>query len=126
MKNELVKKYSEEHLRFLKRRKNHLLFVWSLRIGILVLLFGIWELTTALGWVDAFIVSSPSRIFGTIASLYEDGSLFYHVGVTLWETLAGFAIAVGLGVFIGRAFRAEARPAICKTETARQSARQER
>ena len=39
----------------------------------------------------------PSRIAATIASLYADGSLFYHIGVTLWETLAGFAIAVVLG-----------------------------
>lgn len=42
-------------------------------------------------------MSSPSRIAATIASLYADGSLFYHIGVTLWETLAGFAIAVVLG-----------------------------
>ena len=42
-------------------------------------------------------MSSPSRIAKTIASLYADGSLFYHIGVTLWETLAGFAIAVVLG-----------------------------
>ena len=36
----------------------------------------------------------------TIGSLYADGSLFYHIGVTLWETLAGFAIAVVLGFAI--------------------------
>jgi len=45
-------------------------------------------------------MSSPSRIAKTIASLYLDGSLFYHIGVTLWETLAGFAIAVVLGFAI--------------------------
>lgn len=89
--------YSKEHARFLKRRKQHLALVWVFRIGLLGLLLGMWELVTACGWVDPFIMSSPSRIAATIASLYADGSLFYHIGVTLWETLAGFAIAVVLG-----------------------------
>ena len=92
--------YSREHALFLKQRKQNIVLVWVLRVGILALLLGVWELVTALGWVDPFIMSSPSRIAATIASLYADGSLFYHIGVTLWETLAGFAIAVVLGFAI--------------------------
>ena len=92
--------YSREHALFLKKRKQNIGLVWVLRVGILALLLGVWELVTALGWVDPFIMSSPSRIAATIASLYADGSLFYHIGVTLWETLAGFAIAVVLGFAI--------------------------
>ena len=95
--------YSKEHARFLKKRKNNLILVWALRIGLLGLILGLWELITALGWVDPFIMSSPSRILKTIASLYREGSLFYHIGTTLWETLAGFAIAVVLGVSIALA-----------------------
>ena len=89
--------YSKEHARFLIKRRKNLTLVWTLRIGVLALLLGLWELVTACGWVYPFIMSSPSRIAKTIASLYADGSLFYHIGVTLWETLAGFAIAVVLG-----------------------------
>ena len=89
--------YSKEHARFLQKRRQHLALVWILRLSLLALLLGLWELVTACGWVDPFIMSSPSRIARTIASLYADGSLFYHIGVTLWETLAGFAIAVVLG-----------------------------
>lgn len=88
---------SKEHLNFLQKRRRELALVWILRLGVLVLLLGAWELVTALGWVDPFLMSSPSRIGTTIASLYRDGTLFYHIGVTLWETLAGFAIAVVLG-----------------------------
>ena len=95
--------YSKEHERFLKKRKNNLILVWALRIGILVLVLGLWELVTSLGWVDPFITSSPSRIAKTIGSLYKEGTLFYHIGTTLWETLAGFAIAVALGVGIALA-----------------------
>jgi NitT/TauT family transport system permease protein len=95
--------YSQEHAKYLKKRKLNLATVWALRIGVLVLLFGFWELSTALGWVDPFIMSSPSRICATIQSLYRDGSLFYHIGVTLAETLIGFVIAVALGVTIALA-----------------------
>ena len=95
--------YSQEHARFLRRRKQNLALVWALRIGVLALLLGLWELVTATGWVDPFIMSSPSRIATTLAGLAADGSLFYHIGVTLWETLAGFAIAVVLGFAVALA-----------------------
>ena len=95
--------YSKEHARFLKKRKQNLALVWALRIGILVLILGLWELVTSLNWVDPFIMSSPSRIAKTIGSLYREGTLFYHIGTTLWETLAGFALAVVLGVGIALA-----------------------
>ena len=32
--------------------------------------------------------------------MYNNGTLFYHVGTTLWETLLGFFIAVALGYSI--------------------------
>lgn len=95
--------FSLEHKKYLKKRRLNVALVWGLRIGLLALLLGFWELSTACGWVDPFIMSSPSRIAATIASLYRDGSLFYHIGVTLWETLAGFAIAVVLGLIFALA-----------------------
>ena len=101
MKNQ--KNYSREHALFLKKRRKNLALVWALRLGVLVLVIGLWELITAMQWVDPFITSSPSRIAKTIASLYRDGSLFYHIGVTLWETLAGFAIAVVVGCTVALA-----------------------
>jgi NitT/TauT family transport system permease protein len=67
-------------------------------------------------WVNPFITSSPSRIIKTIGDLYENGSLFYHISTTLWETLAGFfiAVVVGYGVALAlwwsEAFRRVAEP----------------
>lgn len=103
MKHEIKQVYSPEHMRFLKKRKRNLLLVWALRLGLLVFLLGTWELITAVGWVDPFIMSSPSRIASTLAGLYREGTLFYHIGVTLAETLIGFFIAVGLGCAIALA-----------------------
>ncbi len=95
--------YSREHARFLKKRKRNLWLVWILRLGVLALILGVWELITAIRWVDPFLMSSPSRIAKTIASLYEEGTLFYHIGVTLGETIVGFLIAVIVGCIVALA-----------------------
>ena len=95
MKNQIA--YSKEHLLYLQgvRKKN--LFINAIRIAILFIFLLVWELSATLEWVNPFITSSPSRIAKAIADLYKNGTLFYHVGTTLWETLLGFAIAVVLG-----------------------------
>ena len=70
------------------------------RILILVLILGIWELCAQVKLIDPFITSSPSRVCKTIGELQKNGTLFYHIGITLGETIAGFAIAVVLGYSI--------------------------
>ncbi len=91
---------SAEHLAYLKGAKKKTLLVSVARFAILLLFLLIWELSAALEWVNPFITSSPSRIAKTVSDLYKNGSLFLHVGTTLWETLAGFVIAVLLGYSI--------------------------
>ena len=90
-------KHSPEHLLYLKRYKRKNVVINVLRASILLVLLLVWELAANFRWVDPFITSSPSRICKTIGNLYKDGSLFYHVGTTLWETLLGFFIAVVVG-----------------------------
>jgi NitT/TauT family transport system permease protein len=89
--------YSQEHALYLKKiaRKNRL--TTFLRWAILAIVLGLWELFADLNITDPFITSSPSRIALTIAELYQNGSLFYHIGITLAETIVGFLIAVGIG-----------------------------
>jgi NitT/TauT family transport system permease protein len=95
MKNEKI--YSREHLTYLRRVKKKSIWINVSRVTILLFFLGIWELSAALVWVNPFITSSPSRIFKTLIALYQNGTLFYHVGTTLGETLAGFLLAVVLG-----------------------------
>ena len=92
--------YSKEHLFYLKTQKKRALVINVARITVLLLFLLIWELSAHFEWVNPFITSSPSRIVKTIVGLYQNGSLFYHVGTTLWETLLGFVIAVTLGYSI--------------------------
>lgn len=92
--------FSREHLLYRKKQRRSNLIVQISRVTLLLLLLGLWELFADLEIVNPFITSSPSRICSAIASLYAEGTLFYHIGVTLGETLAGFAIAVAGGYLI--------------------------
>ena len=89
--------YSKEHLKFLKKNKNNKLITHSIRILILIAIFGFWELFTSVGILDPFFVSSPSRMIGTIKSLHASGELFTHISITLYETVIGFILATGIG-----------------------------
>lgn len=91
---------SKEHLLYLRRERTTSIGVNVARISILFLFLTLWELSAKYAWINPFITSSPSRIYKTIVELYQNGSLFHHVGTTLWETLAGFFIAVVLGYSI--------------------------
>ncbi len=98
MKNKVD--YSPAHLDYLRGIKKKNILVNVARCSILLFFLLIWELSARFEWINPFITSSPTRIAKTIGSLYKNGTLFHHVGTTLWETLAGFAIAVVLGYSI--------------------------
>ncbi len=98
MKNKPI--YSKEHLQYLRGIRKRSVLINIARLALLFGLLCIWELAARLGWVNPFITSSPSRIAKTIYNLYQNGTLFYHVGTTLWETLVGFALSVVLGYSI--------------------------
>ena len=63
-----------------------------------VAFFGLWEALTALGALDSFITSSPSRMAVKLAELFQTGDLLYHMGVTLAETVISFLLATAMGV----------------------------
>lgn len=92
--------YTREHLAYLKKQKKKNVIIHISRWLILGLLLGLWELFAQLKIIDPFITSSPSRVCKTIGDLYSNNTLFYHIGVTLMETMAGFIIAVIVGYAI--------------------------
>ena len=93
----IEKNISREHLLYLRGLRNKSILINVARISIFAIFLILWELSAHFAWINPFITSSPSRITKTIAQLYRNGTLFHHVGTTLWETLAGFTIAVLLG-----------------------------
>ena len=79
----------EEYIRK-HRKKHHLITCW--RITIFVSFLTLWEVSANRGWIDSFFFSSPSRVFSCFVDMLTDGSLFLHLGVTLWETLFSFLL----------------------------------
>lgn len=89
--------------RYLRKEKKEKTLVVCLRLMILVLFLSAWELLSSANIIDPFIASSPSRILKTTKTLFTENNLIYHIGVTLYETLLGFVIAVGAGYAIALA-----------------------
>ena len=92
--------YSKDHILYLKNAQKKSLLVSIARLAILFTFLLLWDLSAKYAWINPFITSSPARITKTISELYKNGTLFYHVGTTLSETLLGFFIAVLLGYSI--------------------------
>ena len=91
---------SAQHLLYLKKIRRNKIIVHTVRPFILIAVIGLWELCARVGVFDPFITSSPSRVVSTIADLAAAGTLFYHIGITLMETVTGFVIAVVAGYLI--------------------------
>ena len=75
--------------------KNHLRNVWIVRSSRILLLVGfllLWEITSAVGIIDSFIFSSPSKVALCFWSMVLDKSIFLHIGVTLYETIISFIL----------------------------------
>lgn len=88
---------SDAHAAYLKSLRRDARRIRLAQIGVLLFLLLIWELGADLRWFDPFILSSPSRVIATIARLYADGSLWVHIGTTLFETVLGFLLGTVLG-----------------------------
>lgn len=85
---------------YLKKRKQTRAAIIILRIGILVALFSSWEFAARMGAIDAFIVSSPSRMWNTFMNLYRSGDLWLHVSTSVMETVVGFILGTIIGTVI--------------------------
>ena len=89
-----------EHLRFLKKFRRRRRMAVFLRILILFLFLLQWEICADTGVVDSFIFSSPSRIITCFLKMTEDGSVFHHIGITLYETLVSFLLVTLTSILI--------------------------
>ncbi|WP_088505083.1 ABC transporter permease [Burkholderia ubonensis] len=85
------------------RRRRQLII--GLRIAVLVIVLGGWELAARLKWIDSFFFSQPTLIFAQIQDWFVNGTsqgpLLTQVWVTLEETTIGFMIGSVAGVICG-------------------------
>jgi NitT/TauT family transport system permease protein len=68
---------------------------------LLLLLLGAWQFTVSVIGVSEFILPAPLDVAAALGSLLSGGEIWMHVRVTLVEVLAGFGIALVLGITVG-------------------------
>ena len=83
---------------YLQKLQNRRYRITILRFLIFVSFLILWETAVQLKWIDGFIFSSPSRVAKTFYSMWLDGSIFLHTGITIAETLISFLLVVILGL----------------------------
>ena len=85
------------------RRRRYLII--ALRLLVLALALGGWELAARLKWIDPFFYAMPSAIWEQIVEWMKNGtaqgSLWRQVWVTLEETVIGFLIGAAGGIVCG-------------------------
>jgi NitT/TauT family transport system permease protein len=71
------------------------------RILALVVLVGLWESASRLGWLNPFYVPAPSRVGEVMVQLFADGQIWPHLRATLVAAFGGLAAGLVLGVGLG-------------------------
>ncbi len=71
-----------------------------------VLLVGIWQLAIIIGGHDAALFPPPLKVFKALLETLKDGSIFEHIGISLFRFFIGYLLAVIVativGLFLGR------------------------
>ncbi len=66
-----------------------------------LLLIAFWESLSRFGVVPPHLLPSPTSILANISNMAMDGSLWWHLGVTLYRLFFGFFIGVAVAVIVG-------------------------
>lgn len=77
---------------------------WGLRLALVALWLGSWELTATL-WIDPFFYSKPSLIWDRLVEWFTEGTQFgtvwLQIYTTVQEAVLGFVIGTVAGVVLG-------------------------
>lgn len=82
-------------------RSAHFTTSAALPLGSLAVLLGVWEVATRYGGVNPLILPAPEAVLVSLWIGLIEGSYWAHIAITLGQALAGYAIAVVLGVGLG-------------------------
>lgn len=66
-----------------------------------IVLFGAWQILVDAGVLNAFIVSSPAKVFAALWQQITDGIVTKALATTMVEFLVGFGLAVVVGIPVG-------------------------
>jgi NitT/TauT family transport system permease protein len=71
-----------------------------------VVLIGTWHIASTSGWFGdvktvRFFFSTPLDVAARVRDWFVDGSIWYHLGITLLEAMLAFVIGAGAGIAVG-------------------------
>lgn len=89
-----------EHQKYLNKLTRDKRILTITRILLLVFLIALWEIAAREKWIDPFLTSSPSRMWKSFWEFYNAGTLFKHIGITVYETIIGFTLGTVLGTLV--------------------------
>lgn len=92
--------HSKEHIEFLRNIKRKKKLIFFTQISILIIFFTTWELLARFKVIDTFLTSYPSQMWELFLRLSADGSLFKHIGISVFETVIGFILGTVFGTLI--------------------------
>ena len=88
-----------------ERLRRHIRLVYALRLAVLVVIVGGWELGAQVGAIDPFFFGQPSgiavRMYDWVTEGTALGSIWEQIWVTMYEATLGFLIGAALGVVCG-------------------------
>lgn len=86
--------------KFVRDHRHYHHKVSACRFFIFAFFLLLWEISADMGWIDTFFFCSPSGVVRYFLELTTGNSLFLHIGITLFETLASFFLVIifGMGV----------------------------
>ena len=91
---------NSERILFLNKIKKNKRIIFISRLSIIALLIIIWELLARFNLINTFLTSSPTDIIKTSIKLINDGSLFKHTFITLYEVILSFIISFSISLVI--------------------------
>ncbi len=91
---------SHSHEEYLRSVKNRNRAISIARVSLLMMVIILWELAAYFNLIDTFLTSSPSAIWKLFVEYSLHGKLYYHVGVSVAETMVGFLAGTILGLMV--------------------------
>lgn len=87
-----------------RRRQTRLSIAVNLtRVGLLVAIFGAWQLAVEAGWIDEFFWSSPVQVWEAFKDELKGGDLPINIWYTFIASVLGFVIGTVVGTAFGMA-----------------------
>ena len=92
--------FSIEHKLFLKKQKRLERLILFTQLFIVFFFLILWQFLADKNMINTFITSSPKMVLETILKLIREDNLFYHIWVTIYETIISFSCGTLLGIVI--------------------------